>query len=136
MKTWKMEKLILRASKVEEALRGSECPPIESTKRIKTLQTADNNAKQVAVTNENKISADLSDLDEQIRSMITKTDKSAGPGKGKLAMCNICGKEAPFKDLPRHVETNHLEDVSHSCNICGAISRSRDSLRHHKSKYH
>ena len=67
---------------------------------------------------------------------MTKTDKSAGPGKGKLAMCNICGKEAPFKDLPRHVEANHLEDVSHSCNICGAISRSRDSLRHHKSKYH
>ena len=103
---------------------------------MKTLETVDNNAKQVAVTNENKIFADSSGLDEQIRSMITKTDISLGPGKGKLEKCNICGKEAPYMSLPRHVEANHLEGGCHSCNICGAISRSRDDLRHHKSKYH
>ena len=118
------------ASKVQETVRRAESPLLDSTKRVKTLQTAQDNAKQVAVQ------ADSSDLDEQIRSMITKTDKSAGPGKGKLAICNICGKEAPYMNLPRHVEANHLEGVSHSCNICGAISRSRNSLSHHKSKYH
>ena len=75
-----------RASKVEEAVHGSVSPQIDSTKRVKTLQTADNNAKQVAVTNENEISADLSYLDEQIRSMITKTEISLGQGKGKLAL--------------------------------------------------
>ena len=111
-------------------------PKLTVKKRVKTLQTAENNAKQVAVTNENRNSDNLSDLDEQIRSMITKTEISLGPGKGKLAKCNICGKEAPYRALPRHVEANHLEGVSHSCNICGAISRSRDGLRHHKSDYH
>ena len=103
---------------------------------MKTLETVDNNAKQVAVTNENKIFADSSGLDEQIRSMITKTDISLGPGKGKLAKCNICGKEAPYMSLPRHVEANHLEGVSHSCNICGAISRSKNGLRRHKYGFH
>ena len=68
--------------------------------------------------------------------MITKTDISLGPGKGKLAKCNICGKEAPYMSLPRHVEANHLEGVSHSCNICGAISRSKNGLRRHKYGFH
>ena len=117
------------ASKVADAVRRSESLPQNSTKRMKTLETVDNIGKQVAVSNENKIFADSSGLDEQIRSMITKTDISLGPGKGKLAKCNICGKEAPYMSLPRHVEANHLEGVSHSCNICGAISRSKNGLR-------
>ena len=121
---------------VEDAVHRSVSPPQNSTKRIKTLETVDNNAKQVAVTNENKIFADSSGLDEQIRSLITKIDISLGPGKGKLAKCNICGKEAPYMSLPRHVEANHLEGVSHSCNICGAISRSKNGLRRHQYGFH
>ena len=71
------------ASKVKDAVRRSESLPHNSTKRMKTLETVDNIGKQVAVSNENKIFADSSGLDEQIRSMITKTDISLGPGKGK-----------------------------------------------------
>ena len=48
------------ASPVEEAVRKSEGLPQNNTKRINTLETVDNNAKQVAVTNENKIFADSS----------------------------------------------------------------------------
>ena len=71
------------ASSVEEAVRRSEGPPQNSTKRIKTLETVDDNGKQVAVTNENKIFADSSGLDEKIRSMITKTDIREVCGKSK-----------------------------------------------------
>ena len=46
------------------------------------------------------------DLDEDIRSMITKSNNSAGPGKGLLATCNVCGKQGSFRNMPVHVEAN------------------------------
>ena len=70
----------------------------------------------------------MQDLDEQIKSMITKSDLSAGPGKGKLATCNVCGKQGPYMVLPRHIEANHITGVSHACDICGKVSRSRNTF--------
>ena len=87
--------------------------------------------KTVALTN-----TGISDLDEQIKSMITKTNISAGPGKGLLATCNVCGKQKPLKQMPQHIEANHITGVSHSCDICGKTSRSRNALRVHKQLYH
>ena len=89
----------------------------------------------VALRNE-KINAELQDLDEQIKSMITKSEISAGPGKGKMASCNACGKQGPFRAMPQHIEANHIAGGSHACNICEKISRSRDGLRNHKFKEH
>ena len=81
-------------------------------------------------------SADLQRLDEQISSMITKSNISAGTGKGYLATCNVCGKQGPSNSMPRHVEANHISGISHTCDICGTSSRSRNGLRHHKKDYH
>ena len=50
------------------------------------------NDKTVALAN-TRTSEELHDLDEQIKSMITKSDISAGPGKGLLATCNVCRKD-------------------------------------------
>ena len=83
-----------------------------------------------------RASLELHNLDEQIRSMITKSDISAGAGKGLLATCNVCGKEGSYRHMPSHVEANHITGVSHSCDICGKTSRSRDALSHHRAKYH
>ena len=80
------------------------------------------------------VNADLDDLDNQIRSMITKSDVSSN--RGKMATCNICGKEKPYKDMPRHVEANHISGVSHACDICGSISRSKGGMRQHMKIYH
>ena len=88
-----------------------------------------------SVTND-KISVDLQDLDEQIRSMITRTDLSAGAGKGKLASCNVCGKEGPTMAMSRHIEAHHITGVSHACDLCGKISRSRNGLNTHKITNH
>ena len=72
-----------------------------------------------------------SDLDEQIRSMITKSDISEGPGKGPLATCNMCGKQGSYRNMPAHVKTRHITGLSHSCEICGKTFRTRHSLNQH-----
>ena len=88
----------------------------------------------VAVRND-KTSVDLQDLDDQIRSMITRSEISL-PGKGKMASCNVCGKQAPYMAMPQHIEANHIAGVSHACDICGKVSRSRAVLRKHVSIFH
>ena len=98
-------------------------------------QTFESSDTQVATfIKDTAFSADLEDLDGQIRSMITKSDVSTG--KGKMATCNICGKNGLYISMPRHIEANHITGVSHSCEICGTISRSRDGVRQHKMKKH
>ena len=80
------------------------------------------------------VNASLEDLDVQIRSMITKSDVSTG--RGKLATCNICGKEGIYQTVSRHIEANHITGVSHTCEICGSVSRSRNALNMHKKRNH
>ena len=89
----------------------------------------------IALT-QDKISVDLEDLDEQIKSMFTKTNLPAGGDRGYLATCNVCGKQLPLKVMPSHIEANHITGVSHACDICGKVSRSRNSLRMHVSRQH
>ena len=88
----------------------------------------------VALTTD-KISVDLQELDEQIKSMITKSDVSTN-GQGKMATCNACGKQGPLKHMPQHIEANHITGVSHACDICGKHSRSRQLLSRHNSMFH
>ena len=91
--------------------------------------------KTVALKNTG-VSVELQDLDDQIKSMITKTNISAGLGKGFLATCNVCGQQKPFMHMPQHIEANHITGISHSCDLCGKTSRSRNALKVHKIAYH
>ena len=78
-------------------------------------------------------------LDEQIRSMMTRTEKDITMGKqtGKAYACNECGKEGQWANIKTHIESNHIAgNISHSCDICGKISRSRNGLSQHKVKEH
>ena len=85
----------------------------------------------IAIDASTTVTADTDNLDEKIRSLITKSDvKIPGIGNGYLATCNVCGKEGPFKAMPRHNEANHLTGISHSCDISGATSRSKHCQRH------
>ena len=98
-------------------------------------QTFASSEKRVATVSKSAvITADLEDLDKQIRSMITKSNVSSG--RGKMATCNICGKEGAYTDMPRHVEANHITGVSHACDICGFISRSKHGLNQHMTRNH
>ena len=68
----------------------------------------------------------------QISSMITKSGVSIS--NGKLATCNVCGKEGIYQTVSRHIEANHITGISHTCEICGSVSRSRNALSMHKKR--
>ena len=111
------------------------------------IKTTPNTAKPLNLYNTNSktesstvalVSVEASQLDEQIKSMMTITENEVTNGKlkRKAYVCNICGKEGHPANIKTHIEANHIENISHSCDVCGKISRSRDGLRNHKAKYH
>ena len=58
-----------------------------------------------------------------------------GNQQWKGNQCKVCGKEGRATDIMRHIEANHLMDVSIPCNHCDKISRSRDGLRKHMQQH-
>ena len=99
---------------------------IESPNLTKEFNEAKNSNTTVA------LNSDFEDLDSQIRSMITKSDVQVENRRGKMATCNVCGKQGPYNSMPRHVEALHITGVSHSCDTCGNVFRSRHALSRHK----
>ena len=78
-------------------------------------------------------------LEEQIKSMMimTENEVTVGKYKQKAYACNVCGKEGHSTNIKAHIEAKHIEsNITHSCDICGKISKSRFSLRKHKTKQH
>ena len=87
--------------------------------------------RQVAAihTPDNKIATTHEELDDTIRSMMTRSD-------GQWS-CNLCGKANKDKQaITFHIEGKHIEGVSHPCNQCGKQFRSRNSLAVHMSNIH
>ena len=85
------------------------------------------------------VSVEADQLDEKIKSMMTRTEKEIIHGNQKRGVwaCNICGKEGRWQNIKTHIEANHLASkIPHPCDICGKISRSRHGLRLHKAKEH
>ena len=56
--------------------------------------------------------------------------KLAVPGKGKMKICNICGKEVK-NSLARHIQQAH--DRKHECEQCGKRFARRLALNDHKN---
>ena len=73
------------------------------------------------------VSLEAHQLDEQIKSMMTRTEKKMTSGNTSKAVfaCNQCGKEGQWQNIKTHIEANHIaSNLSYSCDICGKISRS------------
>ena len=109
----------------------------EKTKRSHTSsnlehQMPSNPETTVAV---NSINAELQNLDEQIKSMMTTTNVRTNNGH-RMATCNVCGKQTSTSQMPSHIEAHHITGVSHACDICGKVSRSRNALRMHMQCFH
>ena len=85
------------------------------------------------------VSVEAHHLDEQIKSMMIMTENEiiVGKYKQKAYACILCEKEGYSTNIKAHIEAKHIEsNITHSCDICGKISKSRFSLRKHKTKQH
>ena len=106
-------------SDFEANLRNYADPRIEETSMV----LADSSVK--TKTNH-------SELDKTINSMLEILEN------GKHS-CMVCGKIDPnnhLTNLRRHIESKHIEGISHQCSICGKYFRSKNSLASHTSKIH
>ena len=72
----------------------------------------------------------MDELDERISSMMTKIEGS------NQWSCKFCGKTDSKSHTSDHIESKHIEGVSHPCNQCGTVSRSKSALRKHKFRNH
>ena len=94
--------------------------------------------KTLVAINNQTVHVELGHLDEQIFSMMQQTENwiAVGRERKRVFTCNICGKEDQKTNMIKHIETNHISGVAHSCDVCGKISRSREAIRQHMTRGH
>jgi len=98
-----------------------------------------NTNKTVSLQNHSMTSVyitDIQDLDEQVKTMMTKSQSTYQNGKQKNSICTVCGKEGLGTAIRDHIEAKHLEGVSIPCNFCEKTFRTRHALRTHKIMWH
>jgi len=112
----------------EEPVLGHHQSEIEGDVGALVVQ----NIFPLTVTNKNNIQG----LEEQVKTMMTKSQNRTADGKQFAYTCTVCGKEGFNASIKDHIEANHLEGVSIPCTSCEKIFRSRASLRIHIGKLH
>merc|ERR1719509_488551 len=80
------------------------------------------------------VAADLQGLDDKIKSMVEDSEQIELKRGRRLRSCKVCGKTGTQGDVQRHIETNHIDGITHTCNICGHVLRTRIALFRHKQK--
>ena len=83
------------------------------------------------IVNPNYTSGGLQELDQQVKSMMKKSQNKIKDGTRKAYICQVCGKEGHHSAIRNHIEANHLEGVSLPCNLCERAFRSRHNLNRH-----
>ena len=92
--------------------------------------------KALAPTDQAKNSTDIESLDQQVKSMMTFSEKADPYGNGRARTCKVCGKEGSMTLIRDHIEAHHIAGISIPCGLCGTQFKSRNSLTKHKSVYH
>ena len=119
--------------------RNPDDRTISTTSTISTPLNEYNHKTNAEHSSTALVSSGADQLDEQIKYLMTRTEKMMTSGNTNKAVfaCNQCGKEGQWQNIRTHIEANHIaNNISHSCDICGKVSRSRDGLRKHKTKEH
>ena len=119
-------------NKLEEILTNSSGQSLANVE--KEIISNENDAGTVALLS-NRIHENLQELDEQVNSMMGRTEKRNVHGQ-PIYQCTMCGKEAKNAHLKYHIEAKHLEGVSIPCNLCPNMFRSRSILAAHICKAH
>ena len=119
--------------------RNPDDGTISTTSTISTPLNEYNHKTNAEHSSTALVSSEADQLDEQIKYLMTRTEKMMTSGNTNKAVfaCNQCGKEGQWQNIRTHIEANHIaNNISHSCDICGKVSRYRYGLRKHKTKEH
>ena len=117
--------------------RGEIAPEKNSYATLTTSEDQINFTTAVALPTL-KFSGDMKELDEQIHSMMGRSENMIHQGTKRMIkayVCQICGKEGQQNHIKDHIEAKHLDGIFIPCSLCETTFRSRDSLRHHISRH-
>ena len=104
-------------------------------KKIEVFQKTKSRKKQELRKERNMISLLPGDIDT-IEKLIEKVDESYSKDESGSFCCHFCSYQGRCSDhIKKHVET-HFDGLALNCDQCGKTYRSRDSLRHHKRRFH
>ena len=92
--------------------------------------------KALALIDHTTNSTDMEGLDQQVRSMMTLSEKADKIGNRIARICIVCGKEGDMTNIKSHIEANHITGISIPWGLCGQSFKSRNALRKHKSLQH
>ena len=53
-----------------------------------------------------------------------------------VIICKVCGKEGQWQNIKNHIEAKHIAGATRTCSLCGKVSKSKNGLNLHNSKYH
>ena len=112
-------------------------PSLPSSNKAQNATSASND-RTVALQSNTIASDDMQELDQQVKSMMGKSQHKIQSGKQltTAAICNVCGKEGHPRNISDHIESNHLEGICIPCNLCQKTFRSRKYLSKHKHAEH
>ena len=93
--------------------------------------------RAVAVNAQVKDVMNFQGVDEEIRSMMDKSQVNFDSAGRPAMICKVCGKEGQRSNIWNHIEARHAtSEASYTCGLCGKGSKSRNGLFLHKSIYH
>ena len=99
---------------------------------------SDENLSEQTPETENvlKVKIKEEELDDQIKSMMGKSEVNVDSSGRRASICKGCGKEGQWPNIKNHIEAIHVAGITHTCKVCGKTSRSRHGLILHNFRHH
>ena len=109
-------------------------------KPIKLLNNNNEHTKDESILHnkasniKNIFTGEVQKLDDRIKSMWIKNNVDGQC----VYVCKPCGKKyKSLSHIKEHIESFHIQGMSHPCNICAKVFKTRVGLRkHRKFKWH
>ena len=110
--------------------------PMSIDAGLKNEIVQEESEKVVATTDQATNITDIASLDQQVKSMMTFSEKADPYGRGRARTCKVCGKEGSMTLIRDHIEANHITGIALPCGLCGKVSKSRAALKDHNYRNH